>query len=93
MRKVTMIILIVVIIGFIGGALYLNRKQESESGYRDGLKMGYLYGFTDAKAGISPGTDTLAERFAIGDNSTYDKALLRGAREGYLKGYKAGKEG
>jgi hypothetical protein len=93
MRKVTIIILIVVIAGFIGGAVYLDRKQESESGYRDGLKMGYLYGFTDAKAGISPETDKLGERFAIVDNSTYDKALLRGAREGYLKGYKAGKEG
>jgi len=93
MRKVTIIILIVVIVGFIGGVFYLNKKQETETGYRDGLKMGYLYGFNDAKAGTSMNTDTLAERFVIEGNSTYDKALLRGAREGYIKGYQAGKEG
>jgi hypothetical protein len=91
MRKVTIIVLIVVIVGFIGGVFYLNKKQETEAGYRDGLKMGYLYGFNDAKAGTSMNTDTLAERFAIG-GSTYDKSFLRGATEGYVKGYQAGQE-
>jgi hypothetical protein len=92
MRKVTIIILIVLIVGFIGGVFYLDRKQESETGYRDGLKMGYLYGFNDAKAGTPLKTDKLGERFVIEGNSTYDEALLRGAKEGYVKGYGAGKE-
>jgi len=92
MRKVTIVILIVIIAVFVGGIFYLNKRQESETGYRDGLKMGYLYGFNDAKGGSLPKTDNLRERLFVEGNSTYDKALLDGAEKGYLKGYAGGKE-
>ena len=93
MRKVTIIILIVVIAGFIGGVVYLDRKQESESGYRDGLKMGYLYGFTDAKTGISPETDKLGEKFAIGNHSTYEKPSSGGPGKATSRATKPARRG
>ena len=93
MRKVTIVMLVVVIVAFVGGVFYLQMRQESESGYKDGLKMGFLYGFNDAKAGTPPKTEGLRERLQILEDSTYDKAFLEGATTGYLKGYEAGKEG
>ena len=92
MRKATIVVLVVIILAFVGGIFYLERRQESETGYKDGLKMGYLYGFNDAKAGSSPKTESLRERLVVEGNSIYEKALLHGAREGYLKGYQSGKE-
>lgn len=92
MRKVMIIFLIVVIGAFVGGIFYLNNRQESETGYKDGLKMGYLYGFNDARAGSLLKTENLRERLFIEGKSTYDRAFLDGAKNGYVKGYAAGKE-
>jgi len=92
MRKTAIVVLIIIIVVFFGGIFYLNQRQESQSGYKDGLKMGYLYGFNDAKAGTPPKTEDLRERLVVDGDSTYDKAFLEGAGKGYLKGYAAGKE-
>ena len=92
MGKVTIVVLIVIVAVFVGGFFYLESRQESETGYREGLKMGYLYGFNDGKGGKSPETEHLGAILAIEGSSRYDKAFLVGAKEGYVKGYGAGKE-
>lgn len=92
MGRVTIIILILVIAVFVGGFFYLNNRQESERGYKDGLRMGYLYGFHDGKAGRPLETENLGEKLVVEESSTYDRAFLGGAKEGYVKGYAAGKE-
>ncbi len=92
MRRGIVIILIVVIAAFAGGFFYMDYQQEKETGQREGLKMGYLYGFDDAKAGNPLRTENLKERLGVLGDSTYDKAFLAGAQQGYLKGYAEGKE-
>lgn len=92
MGKVTIVVLVVVIGVFVGGVFYLNSKQESDAGYQEGLRMGYLYGFNDGRAGNPSQVEKLAQRLAIEGSSTYDRAFLDGAKKGYLKGYAAGKE-
>jgi hypothetical protein len=37
-------------------------------------------------------TENLGEILAVEGGSTYDKAFLVGAKEGYIKGYAAGEE-
>lgn len=92
MGRFTVIVLVLAIAIFVGGFFYLNNRQESESGYKDGVKMGYLYGFHDGKAGSPIKTENLGEILAVEGGSTYDKAFLVGAKEGYIKGYAAGEE-
>jgi hypothetical protein len=92
MGKVTIVVLVVLIAAFVGGFFYLDNRQESETGYKDGLKMGYLYGFNDGRDGDPPETEKLRERLVVEGGSTYDKAFLVGAKEGYVKGYAVGKE-
>jgi hypothetical protein len=92
-RKSTIIILVILIAVFVAGVFYMERKQESETGYRDGSKMGFLYGFHDGKGGDPAKVETLKQRLVIEGGSTYDKAFLVGAKEGYLRGYDAGKGG
>jgi hypothetical protein len=92
MRKVTVIILIVIIAAFVAGFFYLNNRQESETGYRDGLKMGYLYGFNDGRDRTPPAAEDLGRTLAVVGGSAYDNAFLVGAKEGYVKGYGVGKE-
>jgi len=92
MRKSIIIILIVVIAAFVGGIFYLNIQQEKETGKREGLTMGYLYGFNDAKAGSPLNTESLRERLSVVGDSAYEKALLAGAKEGYVHGYAAAKK-
>jgi hypothetical protein len=93
MRKVTIIVLILVIAVFVVGFFYFNNRQESQTGYKDGLRMGFLYCFNDGKGGGPPETENLRERLVVEGDSAYDKGFLAGAEEGYVKGYGAGKEG
>ncbi len=93
MRKSIVIVLILLVVALVAGVFYRNYKLEKETGEKEGLKMGYLYGFNDAKAGNPLKTENLAKRLFITGDSTYDKAFLSGATKGYHKGYEAGKEG
>ncbi len=92
MGKATVIVLIILIAALVGGSFYTNYELERESGEQDGRKMGYLYGFNDAKDGKSPNTENLATRLFVVGDSTYDKAFLAGAYDGYRRGYDEGKK-
>jgi len=92
MGKGTVIILIILIATLVGGFFYTDYKLERESGEKDGVKMGYLYGFNDAKDGKSPNTENLAMRLFVVGDSTYDKAFLAAAYSGYRRGYDEGKK-
>ncbi len=75
------------------GVFYRNYTLDKNSGEQDGIRMGYLHGFNDARDGKTPNTENLRERLLIMGDSIYEKAFLVGARKGYLKGYDAGKGG
>ncbi len=92
MGKGTVVILVILVVALGGGFFYSNHKLEKESGEKEGLKTGYFIGFTDAKDGNSPNTDNLKDRLVVMGDSTWDKAFLAGATEGYRKGYEEGKK-
>ncbi len=93
MRKGTIILLVFLIALLMVGVFYRNYTLDKNSGEQDGLRMGYLHGFNNARDGKAPNTEDLRERLFVMGDSTYDKAFLVGARKGYLKGYDAGKGG
>jgi hypothetical protein len=92
MRKSVIIILAILVILFIGAFFYLNDRQQSETGYKEGLKMGYLYGFNDGKDGNPLDPEGIKRFFSLEGSSTYGKAFLDGAMEGYRQGYTSGKQ-
>jgi hypothetical protein len=92
MKKRIIIIAIILIGLLVGGIIYRNFRLDKETGQEEGLRMGYLYGFNDARDGKPPHPENLRERLSVEGGSTYDKALLEGARKGYLKGYAEGKK-
>ena len=92
MRKSVIVILAVLVILSMSGFFYVGHKQQAETGYRDGLKIGYLYGFNDSRDGKSFDLDGIKTLVPLEDNSPYNKGFLAGAMEGYRKGYASGKE-
>lgn len=92
MRKSVIVILVIVVVLFVVGVFYLNARQQLETGYREGLQMGYLYGFNDARDGKPFNEDGIKTPVPVEDNSVFSKVFLAAAREGYRKGYTSGKE-
>jgi len=54
--------------------------------------MGYLCGFNDGRDRKPFNPDGIKTFVPLGDASTYNKAFLAGATEGYRKGYTSGKQ-
>ncbi len=92
MRKCVIVILAIVLALSMVGFFYLDHKQQAETGYKEGLKMGYLFGFNDSRDGKPFNLDGIKPLVPSGDNSTYSIGFLTGAAEGYRKGYASGKE-
>ena len=92
MRKSVIVILSIVVVLSFGGFFYLNHNQQAEIGYKEGLKMGYLCGFNDGRDRKPFNPDGIKTFVPLGDASTYNKAFLVGATEGYRKGYTSGKQ-
>jgi hypothetical protein len=92
MRRSIIAVLAVVVVLSVGGFFYLNCRQQTETGYKDGLKMGYLCGFNDGRDEKPFNPDGTRTFVPLEDESAYTVGFMTGAVEGYRKGYAFGKE-